>query len=260
MRYITESDLRDNPVRWENREFCLAANERLTPSAKEFLRGQHVTVTASASSWGKRVQYPNPLCPTAPVYSEKYRGEKPEHMTLLGGDAGLVSKLSPRIALRGRLDSLIADIVLVQNEFAREQSLPEAVAKVVADGLAALRSWVGNILRAEVTGEALPALSMCGLSYAELRRISHAPLRYLNYGHAIPEVTQGIAAARLNRLRAQSREVELCALQTFPQEGENPEHADIILALNRLSSAFYILMVVTIAAHAGKPVNLDVFH
>lgn len=51
----------------------------------------------------------------------------------------------------------------------------------------------------------------------------------------------GVAAACLNNLRAKIREVELYAARAFDSSG-GCERPDIILALNRLSSLFYILV------------------
>ena len=52
----------------------------------------------------------------------------------------------------------------------------------------------------------------------------------------------GEVGARLNCLRTQARECELYAMKAFSRNG-NTERPDIIQALNRLSSGFYILVL-----------------
>ena len=58
----------------------------------------------------------------------------------------------------------------------------------------------------------------------------------------MPCAAQGLAAAQMNWLRTQTRRAELCAAQAFCQDGET-QRQDLILALNRLSSFFYILQL-----------------
>ncbi len=52
----------------------------------------------------------------------------------------------------------------------------------------------------------------------------------------------GPVVVALNALRAQSREVEISAYKAFKNDEGEPTRADLALALNRLSSCFYIMM------------------
>ena len=49
--------------------------------------------------------------------------------------------------------------------------------------------------------------------------------------------------ARLNRLRALTRETELAAVAAFQDREGRPTRTDILRALNRMSSLIYILMI-----------------
>ena len=49
-------------------------------------------------------------------------------------------------------------------------------------------------------------------------------------------------AAQLNRLRTLVRETEISAVAAY-REGERLAHEDCVLALNRLSSYFYVLQL-----------------
>ena len=53
---------------------------------------------------------------------------------------------------------------------------------------------------------------------------------------------QGLLAAQMNRLRAVCREAELAGIAAW-QDGVLLRHEDCILALNRLSSYFYLLQL-----------------
>jgi ethanolamine utilization cobalamin adenosyltransferase len=56
-----------------------------------------------------------------------------------------------------------------------------------------------------------------------------------------PEVRHGAVVSRLNLARAAAREAELAALVAFGNGLEPPAREDLILALNRLSSALYLM-------------------
>ena len=55
----------------------------------------------------------------------------------------------------------------------------------------------------------------------------------------MPEASDGETIAHLNRLRCQVRETELAAAAAFP----NGQREDLVQALNRMSSAVYLLMI-----------------
>jgi ethanolamine utilization cobalamin adenosyltransferase len=62
-----------------------------------------------------------------------------------------------------------------------------------------------------------------------------------------PSVRQGPVVARLYTARAYAREAELAAYVAFPDDAR----ADLKLALNRLSSALYLMTVKYLAGRYG---------
>lgn len=162
---------------------------------------------------------------------------KKEHMTLLN-DVDLVAKNHPRIKFRGEIDDLIAFIILVQEQFIEQPHL-----KTVSLWLQDLRSQLGKIMQAEVFDQKLPEMTMGDFSFADIRKISHNPLKYLGHNHIVPAVTYGPQASWLNQLRTKVRKTEIFAIDIFEND---PIHDGIIMALNRMSSAVYILMIITI--------------
>lgn len=164
----------------------------------------------------------------------------------------LVAKNHPRIALRGKLDTLIAFTVLVQTDFDAQRHYPW-----LHPYLADIRSHIGNLLRAEVTGEPAKPVILGSSGEEMLHRISHNPLKYLGHDHIVPEQQHGRNVALLNVLRALAREVEVAAAENFIQEGEVITRPDLLRAINRLSSAIYVLMILTLQAEGGKMIRLE---
>lgn len=161
---------------------------------------------------------------------EKTHTGKPETKTLLNGSE-MVSKTHPQIHFRGKLDSLVAKTVETQI-IAQEQE-DEPVVQDLEDLLAFLR----RIQRVEVTGEAFGEIALLGLSSSQLRHDSQQVQKAFGIEHPIPSLKLGRLGAALNSLRAQVREVELSALCAFGEERQ-----DLAEALNRLSSAVYIIL------------------
>ena len=153
--------------------------------------------------------------------------------------------LDPRIFLRGKLDTLISSTVLVQTGFDGNNKLPA----VLRNGLSDINVWLWQILQAEVSGEAVPAQSLCGMNAEAIRLVSHDPMKYLGQGHIVPDVALGPNVALLNWLRAQAREVEVAYVQV------GMEREDILASLNRLSSAIYVLMLLTVVAESGRDIS-----
>jgi len=158
--------------------------------------------------------------------------EKHEHMTHLRHDV-LVPKSHPRIALRGKLDSLGAQVVLLQCDL-------EAVGvdPVLLADLREILDVLRELMRAEVLDQPLERDGILGLTWAELRAQSHAPEAYFGVrAMVLPDAALGRTYALLNVLRTAVREVELIAATAL-----DDQRPDLGMALNRLSSAVYILM------------------
>ncbi|MBQ3447804.1 MAG: hypothetical protein IJG37_09210 [Synergistaceae bacterium] len=148
-------------------------------------------------------------------------------------------KDSPRIELRGRLDSLNARIILLQSE--------SDSAEYIAD-LEELRAVVNRLQRCEACGENFgDDFTLWGLGSEELHTRSHNPAMYCGLGHIMPHHEMGRLAAGLNVLRTLVRETELCAVRAFspaacPYGVGDDDGLRICHVLNRLSSAVYVLM------------------
>ena len=158
--------------------------------------------------------------------------KKPDTLTHLTADT-LVAKNDPRLAFRAVLDSTIALTVWLQIELAESWQ----------PWLMDIRSRLGNIMRADALEEPLAAQSIAGFSKGQLHRLSHQPLRFLGHDHLVPEARHGREVALLNLLRGKVREAEVTAAQVFITPQFAVRRADIMQALNRLSSAVYVMMI-----------------
>ena len=157
--------------------------------------------------------------------------KKPEYMTSLSGNV-LVSKTHGRIAFRGLVDTLQAEVIEAQ---VLASSLGEAE---ICSNLGEILIYLRSLMAAEVKEIPLTPPFLFGMDAEEIHRKSHEVFISGAEGNPVLlDYTHGPMAARLNYLRAKTREVELLSVKVFgPQERE-----DIILALNRLSSALWLL-------------------
>jgi ethanolamine utilization cobalamin adenosyltransferase len=220
---FTEENVRDNLRNREGkRVFYLGKNDRLTSGARDFLTRERI-----------------PILPAEQAKPEQYRlltggyvTEKPEHLTHLNGDI-LVVKTHPRIAFRGAMDTLEAEIVLCQLD------ADEKTAKSLAEVL----SFTRTLLRCDVLNEPVPMGKLCGLTAEQLRSHSHRPQDFYGQPHFMPSASDGKVIARLNRCRCAAREAELRAVAAFSDADGNPTRVDLLQAMNRLSSMLYILMI-----------------
>ena len=162
--------------------------------------------------------------------------EKPEDWTHLDAER-LVRKDHPRIRFRGQLDLLQAKLVRAQVEFAERKADP----KLIGD-LQSVVDLLRQMVRSEVLDEALPSGDIIGLTPAQLRAQSHDPQGYFGVEYMkLPDHSMGFLYATLNELRAQARMAETVAVEALGDRPTPPQR-DILQAMNRLSSAFHILM------------------
>ena len=218
MRYITERELRDQfasgvPDRYDVPSGCM-----LTPAARQYLLDL------------KLYRHPSPPQRAAAMPAATGT-RKPEHMTNLNART-LVCKTHPRILLRGKLDTLESEILMLQCTCAEEWRAP------LKDALSLARS----VLAAEVRELPVPAWTLDGMGPEEVHRCSHHPEEFGFPGHILPAPEHGLLAAQFNRLRAMTRETELAAVTAF-WDGQKMAREDIVLALNRLSSYCYVLQL-----------------
>jgi ethanolamine utilization protein EutL len=155
--------------------------------------------------------------------------EKPEHLTHLADDLSLVPKTHPRMDLRGKLD--LAEGYLLDAQIAANADGMRNLVGELEEALALVRRVVG----AEVTGRPLGAFVLGGMDPARIRWASHHTFELYGVPFMYPSIRHGAPVAKLYLARAGAREAERALLRALP------DRADLLLALNRLSSYLYIL-------------------
>jgi len=237
-RILTDIELR---ARWQSGGGCetltVESGTILTPAARDFLREHGVTLVYG-SSYEPMTVTPLPAEGGKPRYRDAVTGQemesKGEFMTHLHGNL-LVPKTNPRIAFRGKLDCLMAQLIGVQMVAAEEDK------EALAEELQQLLLRLHQILAAEVKDEPLAPQKLLGMDSSEIRRVSHRVKEYIGIDHPIPSYKMGRMCCALNRLRTQVREVELAAANAFADGQGGCCRMDILQELNRLSSCVYIL-------------------
>jgi len=96
-----------------------------------------------------------------------------------------------------------------------------------------------------VTGREAPAPVLFGMGADEIRDATHHTQELYGVPFMYPDVRQGPVVAKLTMARAIAREAEVATLVAFPPAGglitAPPARADLAHALNRISSALYLL-------------------
>lgn len=161
---------------------------------------------------------------------------KPEEMTHLNARR-LVPKDHPRIRFRGQLDLLQAHIVMAQLELEGQRDGEKLTAE-----LEGILDLLRRVMRSEVLDEPLAEERVLGLTPEELRAQSHDPKTYFGIDPMVPPSRRfGRVYALMNLLRAQARLAEEAAVAAF-KTSPTPAQRQIMRVMNRLSSAFHILM------------------
>ncbi|HEX2571303.1 MAG TPA: ethanolamine utilization microcompartment protein EutL [Polyangia bacterium] len=202
----------------------------------------HRSVRAAGEAPGAR-----PPGPGGPGGAARYKvlatgerlSQKPEHLTHLHDDQSLVDKSHPRIALRGKLDTLQGLVLDAQLAAHAEGAL--GLVGELGEALDLVRTLVG----AEVMDRPLGPWKLCGMDAAALRHASHHTFELYGVPFMYPSVHQGPVVAKLYLARAYAREAELALYDAFPGE----ERDDLKLALNRLSSALYLMTTKYVGGH-----------
>lgn len=210
----------------ENGTINVNESQLFTPSAIEYLHDKNIKVVHSNKT------------PDNKEYNTVFGGvltNKPEHMTHLKGNI-LVFKDHPVIKYRGALDYLESRIILAQIVAEKE-----GYNSLVTD-LEEIIGLVRKLIRVQITGEKLDDFKLIGLNAAEMREHSHHSTKHYGVSHFLPSYKQGEIVANLNVLRTLSRKTELVAYDAFKDADKNVSRNDIIQALNRLSSVFWIMM------------------
>ncbi len=224
MLYTEENARACVRVRNGERVFFLAPGDRLTPKARDWLKGEGVEVISEEQRPPKTYQ----------TLFGASLAEKPEHMTHLRENI-LVFKDHPRIEFRGQIDALEAEILLAQQA---AKDFPQVV-----EGLEEILAFVRSLIRADVLGEPVQELRLLGLDAAELRERSHYPQKYYGQSHFMPSWRDPAALLAVNKVRTAVRATERAAYRAFKDEDGAVAREDIILALNRLSSLCWIMEI-----------------
>ena len=234
-KILTDIELRAHWYRTQEKSYTVEAGTQLTPAADDFIREHHIQLHFAAPAMQKMSVTPIPTENGKAKYIDFETGaaltEKPENMTHIRGNL-LVSKQHPRIAFRGKLDSLMAHVMGVQL-LAEEKN-----AKKLTEELEEVLLFLREMLAAEVKDQPMKSLLLLQMNSEEIRHCSHHVKECIGIDHPIPSYRMGRLCVALNELRTQVRETELCAIHAFAQD---MQHQDIIEGLNRLSSCIYIL-------------------
>ena len=222
MLYTEEAVRAGLRVRDGRRVFYLPEGSRLTPAARDWLRQEGVTVVPHAETPPAAYRTPDGAA----------FAEKPEHMTHLRGNI-LVPKTHPRIAFRGGIDTLEAELLLCA----------QAADGPLRQTLCAMLDFVRSLIRADVLDEPVQAVRFLGLDGDGLREHSHHPEREEGQPHFLPAPEDPPILLRLNRLRTAVRQTELLACHAFSRPDGTLARPDLVKALNRLSSLCWILMI-----------------
>ena len=234
-KVVTDIELRSRWYANRKDEIIVPQGSVFTPAAKDFIRENNINVVFGNDTTGRQfTMEPIPTEDGRPYFIDEATGQrvfsKKENYTHLSGNR-LVCKTHPQIALRGKLDSLIAEVIQLQllcesqGEFQIIQDLSEIV------------SFLKRILASEVKGTPFGEIRILGMNSSELRYNSQNVREVFGMDHPSPSYTDGQICAALNKLRTSVREAELCAVKAFP----NDDRMDIVEAINRLSSAVYII-------------------
>lgn len=208
------------------RVFYLAPGDRLTASAREWLEHERIDIIPHAQTPPEQ-------------YQTLFGGvlqQKPEHMTHLYGNT-LVFKDHPRIVFRGMIDALEAELLLCQKTAAREQE------QQTVRQLQEILDFVRRLIRCDVLAQPVEPMHLCGLDAEQLREQSHHPQKYYGQPHFMPAWTDSDTLLHLNKVRTLIRRTELAGYRAFRTPDGATEREDILLALNRLSSLLWILMI-----------------
>lgn len=204
------------------RVFFLGKQDRLTSAAQDFLNAEKIAILPAEEA--KITRYK--------LLGGGYCEEKPEHMTHLNAQV-LVLKTHPRIAFRGSLDILQAQLLLCQT------LADGAVYGKLQEALDLSRA----LIRCDVLEEPVKETRLGGMDEAQLRSRSHRPQEYYGQPHFMPEGKDPPLLLQINLARTLARNAELQAVHAFSDREGNPTRPDILQALNRLSSYLYIIMI-----------------
>lgn len=235
MALLTEEDVRRMSNQGTRGPVVVNRDQMLTPGARDYLREHRVEVVypqGEAAGEG---------APSAPA---KYRtlfgaalNEKPEHMTHLKGNV-LVFKDHPRIAFRGWIDALEAEILLTQQAAAGEGygALAGELEEVLGFGPALYPLRRAGRAGGGHRAVRLYAGSSSGSTPTILRNTSASPTFW-------PAIPTDPPCWRSTSCALWCGRPSWPPTPAFRDADGNVTRGDMILGLNRLSSLMWIFMI-----------------
>ena len=199
------------------RVFYLGKGDQLTSDARDFLTRERIAILPASEARPERYR----------LLGGGFMEQKPEHMTHLNGDI-LVPKTHPRIAFRGAVDTLEAELLLCC----------AAATGAVRSQLEEALAYARNLLRYEVLDEPVKEAVLGGMDAKTLRERSHRPQDFYGQPHFMPGPEDGQLLLQINKARCAARGAELQAVAAFSDTRE-----DLLRAFNRLSSFLYLIMI-----------------
>ena len=199
------------------RVFYLGKGDQLTSDARDFLTRERIAILPASEARPERYR----------LLGGGFMEQKPEHMTHLNGDI-LVPKTHPRIAFRGAVDTLEAELLLCC----------AAATGAVRSQLEEALTYARNLLRYEVLDEPVKEAILGGMDAKALRERSHRPQDFYGQPHFMPGPEDGQLLLQINKARCAARGAELQAVAAFSDTRE-----DLLRAFNRLSSFLYLIMI-----------------
>ncbi|MBQ5607519.1 MAG: ATP-binding protein [Oscillospiraceae bacterium] len=199
------------------RVFYLGKGDQLTSDARDFLTRERIAILPASEARPERYR----------LLGGGFMEQKPEHMTHLNGDI-LVPKTHPRIAFRGAVDTLEAELLLCC----------AAATGAVRIQLEEALDYARNLLRYEVLDEPVKEAVLGGMDAKTLRERSHRPQDFYGQPHFMPGPEDGQLLLQINKARCAARGAELQAVAAFSDTRE-----DLLRAFNRLSSFLYLIMI-----------------
>lgn len=247
MHVISETYLKQHFGLNTNGEICLPKGCELSSGARALLQERNIHIRYINERGEVFIEdneqkvHPLKLSNTIPdchcVLCGSALQDKPAYMTHLD-DKNLVPKNHPRIQFRGEIDAVTCECVEIQCLFAENN-----IAQLMQNSLSDVRSYLGQVMQAEVLNTPLPLATICNKESEEIHQWSHFPLKYLGYDHILPDMRFGLEVAKLNSLRASVRRLEMTACSLYIDSAYNVSREDIIAGLNSLSSVIYVLMI-----------------
>lgn len=239
---VTELSLKESYKKQQFKKYYLEKGVILTPSAKQFLHDKKIEITKIKNEQEQNKKTTEKSIEKSVV--AKYKGvmgevyfEKPEYMTQLSENI-LIKKNHKIIFFRSKIDNFLSELILIEKQVNTDKN------KGLKEDFKSIKQFLDEIIKAEVLNTKLDKdLKIFNLSLEKIREISHNPKKYFSMDHLFSISSENnLRTLYLNKLRTLIREVEVTAVDAFVSDSK-VQKIDLLKALNRLSSAIYIMML-----------------